>query len=61
MANVSGSQSWDVPVHVVARDPALLAPFLAHGFAPGMEPPRRPLGAMHELTAILLQAFAGRS
>jgi hypothetical protein len=61
MANVSGSQSWDVPVHVVARDPALLAPFLAHGFAPGMEPPRRSLGAMHELTAILLQAFAGRS
>ena len=59
MANVSGSASWDVPVHVIARDPALLAPFVARGFAPGMEPPRRSLGAMHELTEVMLQAFAG--
>ncbi|MCU0764928.1 MAG: hypothetical protein MUF32_02630 [Burkholderiaceae bacterium] len=59
MANVSASASWDVPVHVIARDPGLLAPFVARGFAPGMEPPRQSLGAMHELTAILLQAFAG--
>ncbi len=61
MANVSGSSSWDVPVHVIARDPALLAQFVARGFVPGMEPPRRTLGAMHELTALMLQAFAGDS
>ena len=61
MANVSGSASWDVPVHVIARDPELLAPFVARGFAAGMEPPRRPLGALHELTAIMLEAFAGGS
>jgi hypothetical protein len=59
MSNVSGSSSWDVPVHVIARDPALLAAFVARGFAPGMEPPRQSLGAMHELTGIMLQAFAG--
>jgi hypothetical protein len=59
MANVSGSGSWDVPVHVIARDPSLLAPFVARGFAPGMEPPRRSLGAMHELTEMMLAAFAG--
>lgn len=59
MSNVSGSASWDVPVHVIARDPALLAPFVARGFGYGMEPPRRSLGAMHELTSILLDAFAG--
>jgi hypothetical protein len=59
MANVSGSDSWDVPVHVIARDPALLAPFAAQGFAPGIEPPRRSLGAMHELTGLMLAAFSG--
>ena len=61
MANVSGSASWDVPVHVIARDPELLAPFVARGFVSGMEPPRRSLGAMHELTSLLLDAFAGTS
>lgn len=59
MANVSGSASWDVPVHLIAGDPALLAPFVARGFTPGMEPPRQSLGAMHELTAMLLEAFDG--
>lgn len=59
MANVSGSDSWDVPVHVIARDPKLLAPFTARGFTPGMEPSRRSLGAMHELTVLMLAAFSG--
>jgi hypothetical protein len=57
-ANVSGEgASWDVPVHVISADPQLLARFTAQGFAAGLEPPRTPLGGMHELTAILLQAF----
>jgi hypothetical protein len=28
--------NFDVPVHVFARDPALLAEFLDHGFTPGL-------------------------
>jgi hypothetical protein len=28
--------SFDVPVHVFARDPALLAEFIDHGFSPGL-------------------------
>ena len=57
-ANVSGEgASWDVPVHVISRDPQLLERFIAQGFAAGLEPPRTPLGGMHDLTAMLLQAF----
>ena len=57
-ANVSGEgASWDVPVHIISRDPQLLERFIAQGFAAGLEPPRTPLGGMHELTAMLLQAF----
>jgi hypothetical protein len=56
--NVSGDgASWDVPVHIISRDPRLLERFIAQGFAAGLEPPRTPLGGMHELTAMLLQAF----
>jgi hypothetical protein len=58
-ANVSGEgAAWDVPVHVVARDAALLARFEAQGFVAGLEPHRTPLGGMHDLTAMLLEAFA---
>ncbi|MBK6453453.1 MAG: sulfatase-like hydrolase/transferase [Proteobacteria bacterium] len=57
-ANVSGEgASWDVPVHIISRDPQLLERFVAQGFVAGLEPPRTPLGGMHELTAMLLQAF----
>ena len=57
-ANVSGEgASWDVPVHIISRDPQLLERFVAQGFAAGLEPPRTPLGGMHELTAMLLRAF----
>jgi hypothetical protein len=58
-ANITGEgASWDVPVHIVSRDAALLQRFVAQGFAPGVEPPRAPLGPMHQLTSLLLQAFA---
>ena len=57
-ANVSGEgASWDVPVHIVARDPELLARFTALGFHPGLEPPRSTLGGLHDLTAMLLRAL----
>jgi hypothetical protein len=59
--SVSGSgASWDVPVHVISSDPALLARFTARGFRPGLEPRLPALGGMHELTPILLEAFDGR-
>lgn len=60
-ASVSGEGAgWEVPVHVVTRDPALLARFVESGFAPGLEPRRPALGGMHDLTAHLLAAFAER-
>jgi hypothetical protein len=31
-------QSWSVPIHVLSRDPALVAPFLAAGYVGGMVP-----------------------
>jgi hypothetical protein len=49
--------SWDVPVHLITREPALLERFVALGFRPGLVPQRPTLGGLHELTALLLQAF----
>ena len=58
VAGVTGQgASWDVPVHVVSRDPQLLARFIAQGFAPGMAPPRRSLGRLDQLTGMMLEAF----
>jgi hypothetical protein len=53
------SVSFDVPVHIIATDAALIQRLKALGFAPGLEPPRAAPGGMHELTGLLLQAFAG--
>jgi hypothetical protein len=59
MSSVTGeSSSWDVPVHVVSRDPALLERLVALGFHPGLEPPRPAVGAMHDMTGLLLCAFS---
>lgn len=61
-ASVSGEgASWDVPVHVVTRDPALLQRFVELGFRPGLEPVRPALGGMHDLNALLLRALAAPS
>ncbi|MGM0701388.1 MAG: sulfatase-like hydrolase/transferase [Pseudomonadota bacterium] len=39
---ITGDAASDgVPVHVIAGDPALLAPFRARGFVPGLLPPQR--------------------
>ena len=51
---------WDVPVHVFSDDPELLERFVAAGFVPGMEPAPAAIGAMHELTALLLSVLDGR-
>jgi phosphoglycerol transferase MdoB-like AlkP superfamily enzyme len=58
-ANISGEgASWDVPVHIVSRDAALLQRFAEQGFHAGLDPPRQPLGGMSDLTGMLLRAFA---
>jgi len=51
---------WDVPVHVITSDEQLLQRLTALGFRPGLEPQRPILGAMHELTQVLLDAFDSR-
>lgn len=62
LALVSGQgASWDVPVHVIGRDRALLARFEAAGFAAGLTPPVAPLGPMHALTALLVSVLDDRT
>ena len=57
-ALVSGrGASWDVPVHVVSDDPALLQRLLGSGFVPGLTLPSHTLGSMPALTSVLLNAF----
>ncbi len=57
-ARVTGpGASWDVPVHVIARDPVLVDGIRGLGFVPGLVPAGEPIGAMHELTAPLLEAW----
>jgi hypothetical protein len=59
-ANITGEGvTWDVPVHIVSRDEALLQRFREQGFQDGLEPLRATLGPLHELTGITLKAFAG--
>ncbi len=48
---------WDVPVHVVSADEALLARLEARGFVRGLEPAPAPLGGLHALTATLLETL----
>ncbi len=57
-ANVSGEgASWDVPIHIIARDPALLTRFTERGFVPGLEPQGKRIGNMSDLTRVLLDIF----
>jgi hypothetical protein len=57
-ANITGENvSWDVPVHIVSRDPKLLERFKAQGFTEGLWPERRVLGGLHHLTSVLLAGF----
>ncbi len=57
-ANVSGEgASWDVPVHVIASSPAILAALQADGFRTGLTPARPAAGSMDELAHWMLTAF----
>jgi hypothetical protein len=48
---------WDVPVHVIASRPDVLARLEHDGFVRGMEPARGSLGPMSHLLSMLLDAF----
>ena len=48
----------DVPVHIVARDPAILDALIAEGFVPGLVPAEGSIAPMYDLYAILLRAFS---
>ena len=57
-ANVSGEgASWDVPVHVIASEPAILQALQADGFRPGLVPVRPTAGKMSDLAPWALTAF----
>jgi len=61
-ANVSGEgASWDIPVHVIGRNRAVLDALKRDGFTAGLYPGRAPLGRMSELTPIMVRAFEGAS
>jgi hypothetical protein len=58
LASVSGANaSWDVPVHIISDDAALLKRFEAVGFVAGLEPRQPSTMGMHALTPLLLRAF----
>ena len=59
-ASVSGKGArWDVPVHVITSRVAVGAALRERGFIAGLDlaPGAEPVGAMSDLTAVLLQAF----
>jgi phosphoglycerol transferase MdoB-like AlkP superfamily enzyme len=57
-ASITGERvPWDVPVHIVSRDRALLDRFKTQGFSDGLWPDRRVLGGLHHLTSLLLTGF----
>jgi hypothetical protein len=58
-AAVSGrGASWSVPVHVFGRRGPILDHLVERGFRPGIEPHRPPIGPMHMLTSMFLEAFS---
>ncbi len=57
-AMVSGENApWDVPVHVIISNPAVLAALEGCGFVPGLIPAPTAMGRMHQLGPSLLYAF----
>ncbi|MGF1644002.1 MAG: hypothetical protein ACFCUJ_10180 [Thiotrichales bacterium] len=57
-AAVSGDgATWDVPLHVIARQPELIDALLKAGFEPGLGLPDTLLAPIHEASLLLLDAF----
>jgi hypothetical protein len=58
---VTGATDADVPVHVLARDPALLEPFLAWGFRSGLVPDAASAQhRMDEFRSWFVRAYSGQ-
>ncbi|CDH44483.1 putative Sulfatase [Candidatus Contendobacter odensis Run_B_J11] len=49
--------SWQVPVHVFSRDPAIISAFQAAGFQVGITPGSTALGGIEELGPLLLRTL----
>jgi hypothetical protein len=49
---------WTVPVHVLSRDPALLAPFVRQGYVAGAVPPPGAVKGMETFLADFLAGFS---
>ncbi len=61
-ASVAGRDApWDVPVHVITRNPRVVAALDAAGFVDGVMPRRAPIGPMQMLAPLLLRSFDGGS
>ncbi len=51
-------QQWTVPIHVLSRDPDLVAPFIASGYIAGLVPPREtPSKGMESFLPSFVAAF----
>jgi hypothetical protein len=59
-AFISGDkQPWTVPIHILAKDPALLAPFVGQGYTPGASPAQQaPYLAMETFLPAFLDGFS---
>jgi hypothetical protein len=61
-AAVSGRDApWSVPVHVFGRRGPILDRLIERGFRSGLDPHRPPIGPMHMLTPMFLEAFSEQS
>jgi hypothetical protein len=50
-----------VPVHVIASRAAVLDRLLSAGFTTGLTSARHPIGRMHQLLPMLLEAFGDKA
>ena len=49
--------SWLVPVHIFAREEAILQPFINSGFRRGLRPKGPALGRLDQLHGLILRGF----
>jgi len=49
--------SWQTPIHLFSRDPALMERFITSGFQPGMQPGSAVLGGIEQVGSLLLEVL----
>ncbi|MFK7965907.1 MAG: sulfatase-like hydrolase/transferase [Burkholderiaceae bacterium] len=58
-SSVSGpGAAWEVPIHIVTDNTAVVQQLLHAGFVRGITPARQPIARLHELTPVLVDAFS---